>query len=74
MGLAHDTDRVDASSGQELDVPAEVPLVGDERVRRKTPLDGEVVQVALDRPGDLAQTSTSASGTDGRPWASPTGA
>jgi hypothetical protein len=73
--LLHLVQRGDSGAGEEVDIATQVAPVRLERVRGQAPLDGEVVEVGLDRPDRRCpQPSTSSSLTEGRPWASPTGA
>ena len=65
----------DALVGQVLDVPPEIPPVGGDRVAREPALDGQVVEVGLQRglEGASAQRSTSSSSRTAAPCASATG-
>jgi hypothetical protein len=60
--------------GQGVGVALQVTAVSRQSVLGQPALDGQVIEIPPDSPGEGGQLSTSASGTLGRPCASATGA
>jgi hypothetical protein len=56
-----------AGHGEGRRVALQIAPVRLERVRGEAALDGQVVEISIDRPGQRCQVSTSASGTAGKP-------
>ena len=74
VGRRHVGD-LDAPCGRQSGrVAPKITPVCLERVLREAALDGQMVEIAPDRPDQCGQLSTSTTGTAARPWASATGA